>query len=147
MFSLILSCLVSRDSDWHFSSGFRLMFPACWSAHDLKSLARNSTGVPCSWLLSLNNFFPCTSSGQVNNQCRSSSLLMHVFVTRHMWQQNTFCWIYSFLGFCFGLVGKLWMDAESMLCAALIILIDCLCCTVALNLAWFCSWFFFVVLN
>lgn len=109
-FFLILCCLImSRDSDWYFSSVFRLMFPACWSVHDLNSLVSSSARVACCLLISL-YFFSLHFSRQVNIWYSSSSLLIHIFVTQHIWQQNNFCWIYSLVGYCLRLVESCeWM--------------------------------------
>lgn len=90
-----------------FSSGFRLTFPACWSAHDLKSLVRNSAALPCSWLLSLNSFsWHLQRAGEQPEQEQFPANAHFC----HTWQQNTFCWIYSFLSLCLGLVESCeWM--------------------------------------
>lgn len=121
---------MSRDSDWYFSSVFRLMFPARWSVHDLNSLVSSSARVACCLLISL-YFFSLHFTRRVNIWYSSSFLLIHIFVTQHIWQQNNFYWIYSLVG-C-------WKHA--------------LCCTDNLNrlvmlycvltLGWFCNFFFF----
>lgn len=107
MFCLILSCLnMSRDSDWYFSSVFRLVFPACWSAHDLNSRVSNSARVVCCLLISLNNFYHCTSSRQANIWCNSSSLLIQGFILSHHTSDNKI----TSTGFipCLAIVLGLW---------------------------------------
>lgn len=82
IFSVILSCLiVSRDSDWYFH--------LVSDEHFLPVEVLMTSGVLLGILLECHapdfylwiTFFPCTCSGQVKKQCRSSSLLTHIFVT------------------------------------------------------------------